>query len=248
MNQNCPIGLSSGDQGGESIGSYAEDHEELLSLKRGEIFLAILLSISLLKRLMSFSFFTSLYFHNLTESTGNLLSYSISGLFIDNNYVYKIGTIYNHRIIWVIINRLSKIIEATRFQPGEVRLQAICDVLKLGYKDNNFYYNADGIIINNKHKIEIALVKTMGIFHHSNDSKETQDYIKVGYGLVSMLHWISRKFLYRNFDTFKRIENDNRNVQRNRHFRKLPYKQYEENLNSAREGMLFTYGVVRQHY
>ncbi|KAL0081951.1 hypothetical protein J3Q64DRAFT_1680866 [Phycomyces blakesleeanus] len=129
----------------------------------------------------------------------------ISGLFIDNNYVYKIGTIYNHRIIWVIINRLSKIIEATRFQPGEVRLQAICDVLKLGYKDNNFYYNADGIIINNKHKIEIALVKTMGIFHHSNDSKETQDYIKVGYGLVSMLHWISRKFLYRNFDTFKRI-------------------------------------------
>ncbi|KAG1046501.1 hypothetical protein G6F47_011384 [Rhizopus delemar] len=96
-------------------------------------------------------------------------------------------------------------IGTTRFQLGEVRLQAICDELKLVHKDNSSYYNADGIIINNKHKIEIAAVETTGPFHLSNNSKETQDYIKADYGLVSMLHCIGRKFPYGNFDIFKRI-------------------------------------------
>lgn len=96
-------------------------------------------------------------------------------------------------------------LEETGFQPGEVRLQAICDELKLLHKDDKSYYNADGIIINNKHKIEIATVETTGPFHLSNNPKETQDYIKAGYGLVSMLHCIGRKFPYGNFDTFKKI-------------------------------------------
>lgn len=129
----------------------------------------------------------------------------VSGLFIEDSDVYKLETSYNHRIIWPIIDRLSKMIETTRFQPGEVRLQAICDELKLLHKDDSSYYNADGIIINNKHKIEIATVETTGPFHLSNNPKETQDYIKAGYGLVSMLHCIGRKFPYGNFDTFKKI-------------------------------------------
>lgn len=132
--------------------------------------------------------------------------YSVSGLFIEDSDVYKLETSYNHRIIWPIIDRLSKMIETTEFQPREVQLQAICDELKLAHKDNSSYYNADGIIINNKRKIEIAAVETTGPFHLSNNSKETQDYTKAGYGLVSMLRFIGRKFPYGNCGIFKRID------------------------------------------
>ncbi|KAG1139478.1 hypothetical protein G6F37_010271 [Rhizopus arrhizus] len=141
-----------------------------------------------------FSVFKSTYF-----------CYGVSGLFIEDSDVYELETNYNYRIIWPIIDRLSKMIETTRFQPGGVRLQAICDELKLVHKDNSSYYNADGVIINNKHNIEIAAVETTGPFHLSNNSKETQDYIKAGYGLISILHCIDRKLPYGNFDTFKRI-------------------------------------------
>lgn len=96
-------------------------------------------------------------------------------------------------------------IETTRFQPGEVRLQAICDELKLVHKDNISYCNADGVIIYNKHNIEIAIVETTGPFRLSNNPKETQDSSKASYGLLSMLHCIGGKLPYGNFDTFKRI-------------------------------------------
>ncbi|KAI8988030.1 hypothetical protein BDF20DRAFT_910577 [Mycotypha africana] len=129
----------------------------------------------------------------------------VSGMFIEDSDIYKLETCYNYRIIWPIIDHLSKSIETTRFQPGEVRLQAVCDELKLVHKGSSSYYNADGVIINDKHSIEIAIVETTGPFHLSNNPKETHDYIKAGYGLISMLHYIGRKFSYGDFDIFKRI-------------------------------------------
>ncbi|CAO3703874.1 unnamed protein product [Rhizopus stolonifer] len=138
------------------------------------------------------------FFHAVVQSFA-------SGLFIEDSDIYKLEISYNHRIIWPIIDCLSKMIETTKFHPGEVRLQAICDELKLLYKDDRSYYNADGIIINSKHKIEVAVVETTGPFHLSNTPKETHDYVKAGYGLVSMLHCIGQKFPYGNFDTFKKI-------------------------------------------
>lgn len=84
-------------------------------------------------------------------------------------------------------------IEITRFHPGEVQLQAICDELRLLHKGDSSYHNADGVIINNKRKIEIAIVETTGPFHLSNNPKGTHDYIKAGYGLVSMLYCNGRK-------------------------------------------------------
>ena len=48
--------------------------------------------------------------------------YSVSGLFIEDSDAYKLEISYNYRIIWSIIDCLSKMIEITRFQPGEVRL------------------------------------------------------------------------------------------------------------------------------
>lgn len=56
-------------------------------------------------------------------------------------------------------------IETTSFQPEEVQLQAVCDELKLLHKDDKSHYNADGIIINNNYKIEIAIVETTGRFY-----------------------------------------------------------------------------------
>ncbi|KAG2203358.1 hypothetical protein INT47_010056 [Mucor saturninus] len=60
----------------------------------------------------------------------------VSGLFIEDSDVYKLETSYNPRIIWTLIDRLSKMIETTKFQPVEVRLQTICDKLKLLHKDD----------------------------------------------------------------------------------------------------------------
>ncbi|KAI9030059.1 hypothetical protein CLU79DRAFT_695079, partial [Phycomyces nitens] len=137
------------------------------------------------------------FFHAVVQSF-------VSGLFIEDSDVYKLETSFNYRIIWPIIDHLSRTIEATRFQPGEVRLQAICNELKLLHK-NTSYYNADGIITNNKHKIEIAIFETTGPLYLSNNQKETQDYIKAGYGLASMLHYVAQKFPYGDFNKFKKI-------------------------------------------
>ncbi|KAI8373982.1 hypothetical protein EDC96DRAFT_9902 [Choanephora cucurbitarum] len=138
------------------------------------------------------------FFHTVVQAF-------VSELFIKDSDVYQLEVIYNYRIVWPIIDCLSKLIKATRFRPGEVRLQAICDELKLMNKDTNSFYNADGVIFNTEHKIEVAIIETTGPFHILNNSKETQDYIKAGYGLVSMLHYIGRKYTYGDFDIFKRI-------------------------------------------
>lgn len=132
-------------------------------------------------------------------------NYSVFGLFIQDSDVYKLEACYNHRIIWPIIDHLSKMIDKTKFQSGEVRLQAVCGELKLAQKDSNSYYNADGVIIDSKHNIEIAALKIMGPFYVANNPKETQDYIKAGYGLISMLHSIDHKFSFGSFAIFKRI-------------------------------------------
>ncbi|CAO3632099.1 unnamed protein product [Mucor fragilis] len=129
----------------------------------------------------------------------------VSGLFIADSDAYKHEIGYNYRIIWPIMDCLSKLMETTRFQPGETRLRAIYDELKLVDKDENSHYNADGLILNSKYNLEIAIVETTGPFHHVNNSKETQDYIKAGYGLVSMLHHIGRRFSYGSFDIFTKI-------------------------------------------
>ncbi|KAG0757962.1 hypothetical protein G6F16_009984 [Rhizopus arrhizus] len=55
------------------------------------------------------------FFHVVVQSF-------VSGLFIEDSDAYKLEISYNYRIIWSIIDCLSKMIEITRFQPGEVRL------------------------------------------------------------------------------------------------------------------------------
>ncbi|KAG2191653.1 hypothetical protein INT46_004425 [Mucor plumbeus] len=63
----------------------------------------------------------------------------------------------------------------------------------------------EGIISDIESEIEIAILETTGPLLQQNDPKETQDYIKAGYGLVAMLHAIGRKFHYGDFEIFKKI-------------------------------------------
>lgn len=88
---------------------------------------------------------------------------------------------------------------------GEKRLEAVSQELKLIHNDNRHFYNADGVISNIESEIEIAILETTGPLLQQNDPKETQDYIKAGYGLVAMLHVIGRKFHYGDFEIFKKI-------------------------------------------
>ncbi|KAI7895373.1 uncharacterized protein EV154DRAFT_574233 [Mucor mucedo] len=124
------------------------------------------------------------------------LVFNVSGLFIDDSDVYNNEISYNHYIIWSILNSLSKSIQKTKFSLGEKRLEAVSQELKLIHNDNQHFYNADGIVSNIESKIEIAILETTGPLLQQNAPKETQDYIKAGYGLVAMLHVIGRKFHY----------------------------------------------------
>ncbi|KAI8993226.1 hypothetical protein BDB01DRAFT_775575 [Pilobolus umbonatus] len=126
-------------------------------------------------------------------------------MFIQDSHVYKLESCYNHRITWQITDPLAETMADTRFQPGGIRLKAIPGELEL-YNDTSLYYNADGVIFNTKHNSEIDIIETTGPFCLLNKSKETQDHIKAGYGLVSMLHYIGRKFPRGDFDIFKNID------------------------------------------
>ncbi|KAG0823875.1 hypothetical protein G6F19_010636 [Rhizopus arrhizus] len=129
------------------------------------------------------------FFHTVLQSF-------VSGLFIDDSDVYNNEISYNYYILWPILNSLSKSIQKTKFSLGEKRLEAVSQELKLIHNDDRHFYNADGIISNIESKIEIAILETTGPLLQQNDPKETQDYIKAGYGLVAMLHVIGRKFHY----------------------------------------------------
>lgn len=126
-------------------------------------------------------------------------------MFIDDSDVYNNEISYNYYILWPILNSLSKSIQKTKFSLGEKRLEAVSQELKLIHNDNRHFYNADGIISNIESEIEIAFLETTGPLLQQNDPKETQDYIKAGYGLIAMLHVIGRKFHYGDFEIFKKI-------------------------------------------
>ncbi|ORE09251.1 hypothetical protein BCV72DRAFT_270624, partial [Rhizopus microsporus var. microsporus] len=64
--------------------------------------------------------------------------------------------------------------------------------------DISQFYNADGVLRNKNHNLEIAILETTGPF-------QTQGYIKSCHGLVAMLHVIGRKRQYGSFDIFKQI-------------------------------------------
>lgn len=113
--------------------------------------------------------------------------------FSTNKDMYKLETSYNYRLIWPIIDGFANLSADMHFQPGEIRLLAVSEELKECGKDKTSFYNADGILFYEKHEIEILMMETTGPFQLSNSSKETRDYIKTGYELVSMIYSVGRK-------------------------------------------------------
>ncbi|CEG65882.1 hypothetical protein RMATCC62417_02569 [Rhizopus microsporus] len=67
------------------------------------------------------------------------------------------------------------------------------------------FYNADGVLWNKNHNLEVAIFETTGPFKQYNAPKETKDYVKSGYSLVAMLHVIGREYQYGSFGIFKQI-------------------------------------------
>lgn len=47
-------------------------------------------------------------------------------------------------------------------------------------------------------------METVGPLNAINDAKETKDFIKAGYGVLTMLHTIGRSFCFGDFDLFKK--------------------------------------------
>ncbi|ORE10966.1 hypothetical protein BCV72DRAFT_238323 [Rhizopus microsporus var. microsporus] len=125
----------------------------------------------------------------------NVLHSLIHGIFVDDSDVCSLEICYNHLILWQILEAISKSSEGVKFTARGICLEAISQELKLMNNDISQFYNAD----------EIAILETTGPFQKYNAPKETQGYIKPGYGPVVMLHVIGRKYQYGSFDIFKQI-------------------------------------------
>lgn len=112
---------------------------------------------------------------------------------------------FNNHVIWPLLIGMSQHMLDTKFSVGEIRLRPMRKELRLELGRNNLYYNADGIFHNSTHDVKIAILETTGSFSVRNNSREAYDYLKAGYGLISMLHYIGRTYCYGNFDTFTKL-------------------------------------------
>ncbi|KAI8047335.1 hypothetical protein BDF21DRAFT_352394, partial [Thamnidium elegans] len=84
------------------------------------------------------------------------------------------------------------------------RLVAVQEELSLLHDDHTHFYNADGVITDRDLNIEFAMLETVGPLNLINNAKETKDFIKTGYGVLSMLHRIGRSFRFGDFGLFKK--------------------------------------------
>ncbi|KAI8076497.1 uncharacterized protein B0P05DRAFT_472289, partial [Gilbertella persicaria] len=126
-------------------------------------------------------------------------------MFMNNDDVFIDEVNFNVRIIFPIIQSLVRNMDNMRFLPGETRLKAVSKELKLLSNDTTHYYNADGILSLRSSNLEIALLETTGKLNVEDRPKEVKDYIKAGYGLVSMLHNIGRLYHYADFKIFRMV-------------------------------------------
>lgn len=132
-------------------------------------------------------------------------SYSTNEMFVNNDDVFVDEVNLNVRIIFPIVQSLARSMDNMKFLPGETRLKAVGKELKLLLNDTTHYYNADGTLSLRSSKLEIALLETTGKLNVEDRPKEVKDYIKAGYGLLSMLHNIGRLYHYADFQIFKMV-------------------------------------------
>ncbi|CAO3678121.1 unnamed protein product [Rhizopus stolonifer] len=58
------------------------------------------------------------------------------------------------------------------------------------------FNSADGIITNLKYDNEVAFLEIYGSYGTQNSDKEIKDCFKASYGLLAMIHTVSRKYQY----------------------------------------------------
>lgn len=119
----------------------------------------------------------------------------------------KLELAYNHHLIFPLLQATVKSAPSVDFEVGETKLRAMTRELKFYKEDTSNFYNADGLyssVVSN-FTYELALLETTGPFEKYNWHKETQDFVKAGYGLVAMLHSLGRKFFYGDIEIFKKI-------------------------------------------
>ena len=124
-------------------------------------------------------------------------------MFVENRYVFVDEVNLNFRIIFPMLNALSKCVNNMVFLPGETRLKAVTSELELLLIDHVHFYNADTTIALRKPNIEIVFLETTGKLNVKDKPKEARDYVKAGYGLVSLLHTIGHLYKYADFNIFK---------------------------------------------
>lgn len=81
-------------------------------------------------------------------------------------------TVYNFRLVWRILDIVTKSLKGHRFIPIEIRLDAIRNELARHELNLSSYYNADGLITNDEYKVELILLETSGPFGPCNDKKK----------------------------------------------------------------------------
>lgn len=67
------------------------------------------------------------------------------------------------------------------------------------------YYNADGIIIESKHNLKVALLQTSGAYDSCSSDNETTNHAKAAYGLLAMLHTAARLYNCADIELFKKL-------------------------------------------
>ncbi|CAO3668399.1 unnamed protein product [Rhizopus stolonifer] len=129
----------------------------------------------------------------------------VQEVFIHDTDVYEDEVNLNHRLIFPILQSLARSSQGLRFLPGETRLKAVAYELELLLHETSHHYNADATFTCNSHQLEMALLETTGKLHVEDKPKETKDYVKAGYGVLSMLHRIGRIYKYADFELFKKL-------------------------------------------
>lgn len=117
-----------------------------------------------------------------------------------------LGTVYNFRLVWRILDIVTKSLKGHRFIPSEIRLDAIKNELARRELNLSSYYNADGLITNDEYKVELILLETLGLFSACNNNKKTTYHINAAYGLLAILHAIAYRYNYADIEFFKKLK------------------------------------------
>ncbi|CAO3657010.1 unnamed protein product [Mucor hiemalis] len=144
-----------------------------------------------------------------SENRGLIFCYKVFSTYIEvfkRHDINRSEILYNYRLVWKLMDAVVEACgDSFQFSPGEVRLNAIkSELVRRGLSTAN-YYNADGVIIDITHNMEVALLETSGAYGVCSSNKETTDHVKAAYGLLAMLHTVALSYNYADIQLFNEL-------------------------------------------